>query len=362
MGLLLAIGGACGDSETSGGSVSPAPDARAAEDAPYSVDAAAPADAAGTEDGEVGRVTERAAAAICDALYRCCNAGDREDYFAAYRANELLAELRDQLPPDAELSEQECPGLVRQMLDITPFGDWVAQAQAGRVSFDPVAFANCVSTLAATSCGAEVREALHDSTCFGFAPPGGGSEQRSFFERTGAAGATCAPIRDGVGAGFFGTCDPTSHFCCYQNEDDPGIGCTYPFQGDGTAREGTCTAASGVGQACSATPPIQLCFTGLSCDADTLTCAASSDTALAVGDTCVDEGWNLLGTCVDSWCDLFGSSECEPLEDNGASCSADYECAAGACLDLHCAESTMCVAPDEGGASASGYQLDWEID
>jgi hypothetical protein len=40
--------------------------------------------------------------------------------------------------------------------------------------------------------------------------PAGGDEQRRMFARTATAGAACGPIRDGIGATFYGTCDPTA--------------------------------------------------------------------------------------------------------------------------------------------------------
>ena len=35
----------------------------------------------------------------------------------------------------------------------------------------------------------------------------------------------------------------------------------------------------------------------------------------------------LLGDCVDSWCDLFGSGQCEPPKADGESCFSGEECA-----------------------------------
>ncbi len=240
------------------------------------------------------------------------------------------------------------------MFAITPFGDWIAAARTDRVGFDGNAFAGCLAALDDASCGEPVRRALFDSTCLGFAAPSGGDQQRKIFSRSAGMNAACSPIRDGVGAAFFGTCNPHAAFCCYQDPDHPEIGCTYPFDGDGNPRAGSCAAAINPGGTCSMTPPLAICRTGTNCDTDDLVCIAESAAELAVGDPCVDDGFNLLGECVDSFCDLFGSSRCEPLRADGDDCLAPDECAGGDCIDGHCAALTTCDSPDDVAGPDAG--------
>ncbi|MCB9571285.1 MAG: hypothetical protein H6709_04265 [Kofleriaceae bacterium] len=294
-----------------------------------------------------------AAAAVCDALLRCCDDGDQIAYFAPLRDNERLAALRDRMPPDATLTDASCRSLVADVFAITPFGDWVDAARAGAVEFDAAGLAGCLATLDGAACGAPVRDALGDGTCLGVAPPAGGDAQRAMFHRTAVVGDACAPLRDGVGAAFYGTCDPDQAFCCYADPAHPEAGCTFPFDGDGVARTGTCAAAQPAGGTCSSALPLQLCQTGVSCDPTTQRCVADASTALAVGDLCIDSGFNLLGDCVDSYCDVLGSSRCEPLRADGDDCFGADECAGGACTGGRCGPLTTCdgmdtVPPDAG--------------
>ena len=95
--------------------------------------------------------------------------------------------------------------------------------------FDGAAFTSCVAALDG-ACGAPARAALFDSTCFGFAPPAGGDAQRRMVHRVAGVGAGCAPVRDGVGAAFFGTCDPTAALLLLRRPRALGLGCTVPVQ------------------------------------------------------------------------------------------------------------------------------------
>lgn len=281
-------------------------------------------------------VTRRAAASICGALFRCCD-DDLVTYFAPYRDNDLLASFKDRLPPTATLDEASCKSVVEEMLDIVPLGDWTKLANAGDVTFDPTAFDACLATLDHATCGAPVRSALWDSTCLGFAPPSGGTAQRSFFHRTKSAGATCHPIRDGIGAAFYGSCDPTSAFCCYEV---PGRdGCQFPYAADGEPRTGTCQAVAATNATCSPTAPVKLCATGSDCDSDTLKCVSTVEMPLSVGAACIDASYHVLGTCEDSYCDVLGTKKCEPMQPDGHACSSDEECTSGRC-------QTTCVPMD----------------
>lgn len=298
----------------------PVPDAPVPE-----VDATPPASAAD--------VTKRAADSIGSALFRCCD-DDLVEYFAPYRANELLEAFRDRLPPADEMA---CKTVLKEMLDIVPLGDWVTRASTGDVTFDAPAFDACLAALDGAACGDAVRAAVWDSTCLGFAAPAGGTSQRSFFRRTQGPSAACKPIRDGMGAAFYGTCDPTAAYCCYEV---PGRdGCQFPYDADGNARSGTCHAVAATGQTCSPSAPVKLCATGSDCDGDTLKCVLPIEMPLAVGAACIDAGYYLLGTCQDSYCDIFGTKKCEAPKANGIDCSADEECQSGRC-------KTTCVPMD----------------
>ncbi len=325
----------------------------APDDRPASVDGGPPSIDAVGDPPALDRFYADAADAVCGALVRCCDDTAQQEYFAAFAASELLVEFRDRLPPEVTLDEPACREVLAEMWTIVPFGDWIRAAERGDVTFDGAAFAACTATLDGATCGAGVRAALYDGTCLGFAPPAGGAEQRRMFHRTAGVDHACAPIRDGLGAAFFGTCDPTAAFCCYTNVDDPELGCTYPFDGDGVPRAGTCAAAVAPAGACSVTPPLAICQTGASCDADTLRCVAESSAALAVGEPCIDAGFNLLGECVDGFCDIFGTSRCAALRADGAACGAGYECQGGACPAGTCAPITSCDGmldePTDGG-------------
>jgi len=288
-------------------------------------------------DGLVAEV----AAATCDALFRCCDDTDVEGYFAPHRDSPSLEAIAPRLPPNMPLDAAGCPAVMEEIFAIVPFGGWVDAARAGEVGFDEAAYDACLDTLRTASCGDEVRAALYDGTCLAYNPPLGGDDQRRMFSRTASDGAPCGPIRDGIGAGFFGTCDPTTSFCCFTDPANPDIGCTFAYDGDGVPREGVCRPAGGEGDACDGLPPLSICRTGLEC-ADG-TCVAPSTATLAVGETCVDEGFMLLGDCDGGYCDLFGSSVCEPLEPDGAECTAPYECQSGSCVEGACAAPTFCT-------------------
>lgn len=319
-------------------------------DAEISVDAVSPA--------PVPNVTARAAKAICGALFRCCD-DDLVEYFAPYRNNELLAAFRDRLPPTGTLDEAGCQVVVEDMLDVVPLGDWVARANAGDVVFVPDAFDACITALDHATCGDAARAALWDSTCLGFTPPDGGTAQRAFFRRTKLSGASCQPIRDGIGAAFYGSCEPTAAFCCFEV---PGRdGCQFPYDADGNARTGTCQAVASTGQACSPTAPVKLCATGSDCDGDTLKCVLPIDAPLAIGATCIDAGYHSLGVCTDSYCDVLGTKRCESRRANGQACSIGEQCQSGRCKTT-CVPMDICteVAPPaatDGETCASAKDL-----
>lgn len=297
-------------------------------------------DAAPGPDAAVGPLLnnflENVSDEICEALFRCCNGADLELYYSLYIASDLLNDFDSMLPP---ASESTCKTVMPQMLAITPFGDWVEGAQAGRIDVDPGAYESCVRALSRAECGQELRAALADPTCFGFVAPAGGSEQRSMFARTGRVGDACSAIRDGDDAAIYGTCNPRSSFCCYEDPAMPGQ-CGEPFDASGAPRSGRCQQASAEGASCMFAP----CTTGLIC-ANTL-CTAPPRTPLGLGEICVDGSGNSLGICQGSYCDSADTTQCQAFEDVGSPCAADIECASQLCgAGGQCADNTVCTAP-----------------
>jgi hypothetical protein len=164
------------------------------------------------------------------------------------------------------------------------------------------------------------------------------------FVRTRGVGDACVPLWDGVGSRFYGTCDPTTSFCCYQNA---GAVCAYPFDGDGVPRSGTCQEASTAGEVCDAgLTTVQMCVTGQECGFATSTCVAMSETPIATGQPCYDDAeWVVTGDCADGWCDAGGSNVCEPFRSNGEACFFGFECTSGWCEAEQCAENETCAGP-----------------
>ena len=275
---------------------------------------------------------DQVAVGVCSLAMRCCDDDSLSTYFGFWTSNPNLTELVDGLPPtDLESCRQDVATLMTEI----PLGDWFAAVEEGTVSLNESAFTACLEDLENASCGPEAREALFDAECFGQAPPLGGEVRRSFVDRTQTEG-TCTPINDGIGSSFFGTCDPALAFCCYGVEE-----CGFPYGDDQSPQEGICQPTSSLGEACSPTPPIQVCQSGLSCDANSGTCIAVSTDQLTLGEECVDDAWNLLGECADSFCDLLGTGLCEALKANGQACFSSDECASGAC-DGTCTPNELC--------------------
>lgn len=276
-----------------------------------------------------------AAAAWCDAVLRCCDGADQAWAFSGWAADARLSHLAGRFPPDVTLDAESCTALVSEAWPELWLGDWLEAHEAGLVGYDGAEAEACIAELADATCGDPVLDAMFDGTCFGSAAPAGGAEQRRVFERTATDG-DCAPIADGFGGLYYGSCDPAAAFCCV---DDGGDCTPYPLPGD----VGTCVPASAVGETCSALPPLQLCQTGLECVQGR--CEAPATDALGVGDACYDSSsYTLLGDCADSWCDLFGSGACEPLKSDDEACGGAEECASGFCdpTTLTCAVDDTC--------------------
>jgi hypothetical protein len=287
-------------------------------------------------DPRLATLIPDAAAAVCGALFRCCDTESVVRYFEPYTLNDALAEFAPRLPPLAELSAEACPAVVADMLTVMPFGGWVEAALAGYVRLVPQAFDACLEALETAACGDDVTAALFDSTCFWIAPPSGGEEQRTLFARTGVEGTPCRSLNDGFGGVFFGTCDPDVAFCCYGEAG----ACDFP---EGASSEGTCRTAGAEGDACNQFP-LQLCRTGLDCAEDGV-CRAPAQAPLAAGDPCIDERFNLLGECVDAYCDVFDTSRCVPRRADGEACRGADECLSRACLEGACGDPRFCESP-----------------
>lgn len=295
-------------------------------------DTPAPRPPGSSVDGEVAldRTTmiPLAAARLCAALDRCCDADSQERFFAPWVALETFNDLDPRLPPAADLSADECPPLVEELLLRRPFGAWLAAVDRGLVTLDLAAAEQCLSELQA-GCGATLGDALLDATCFALGPPAGGVEQRRMFERKSASGP-CTALDDGVGGLLYGTCDPTLAFCCVGDE------CAFPAIGD----EGTCVAVTATGGACSMLP-LQLCATGASCGMDDR-CHAEGDAALALGAECIDDDFVLLGECVDGFCDVGNSDTCLPTVPLGEACDQPARCQTGLCEEGVCVQDGFC--------------------
>ena len=280
----------------------------------------------------------QAAEGVCEALTRCCDGESQKLYFDPWRTMEDLADLAGAMPTETPLEYEECVSLMEDVLPVVWLGSWLERVEAGEVSFNSDAAATCLAELEEATCGEELQNAIFDSTCFGSAAPYGGNESRKIFSRTNQAGASCQPIRDGFGGLYYGSCDPTTSFCCVSDDALDG-GCTpYPALGS----EGTCQTAGQEGDAC-ADIPIQLCRSGLVCDFDTSICTKEEWEPLSVGELCM-EGSDYLGACEDSYCD-FEAKTCLALLENNQSCTFGFECASAWCdQDTNvCIDNPICV-------------------
>ena len=318
------------------------PDAQVMLPMPADAGQDAVAEDATTPEVNLSSLPRDIAETVCAALFRCCSEEDKEQFFRPIVAVAGLTRFASRVPPAVEMTESSCAETVTEMYEQQPFGSWIAGTEEHGVQFQSAAFEACRAELTTASCGAEVRSAIFDGRCFGWQPPAASGVHRGLFERTATVGAACQPIRDGVGAGYFGTCDPATSFCCYTDVLRPEIGCTYPYTADDEPRQGMCAAASPEGGACSALAPIQLCQSGLTCDSGTQRCVRETEAPLDTGDACVDDRFNLLGICTDGYCDLFGSRECLPYRADGESCIGAEECRSGACASGVCEPLRYC--------------------
>ena len=324
-------GGAAGDADAEAdGDADDDRDADSDEDGEAETDGDTRPDGLALED-----LLTEVSAAICETLFRCCSPGHRALYFQPYAASPRLedAGYAGRLPPAVDLPADACPDLVREMLQIRPFGPWVDEARAGHVTYRPDEAATCLETLRDAACGAEAWRALVDPTCFGFVPPMGGDEQRRAFRRFLGVGEDCVQLTDGIGGGVYGTCDPEVAWCCRPSEADPDL-CAIR---DGIP--GRCAPVSDLGETCSYfPPPVQVCATGAYCDGETGSCAedAPSGTVLELGETCMVD-YEVVGDCRDGYCDAVAlDAVCVPFRAVGEDCFFAYECETGACDGGRC--------------------------
>lgn len=328
--LVLLFGCTTGDLSDSGNAIVATQNGEMGTEAPDDESPTPDSDGSNDEDlgesysGEAADLVIDASTAICDAMFRCCDEESHAWFFQAWRDNTLVADRLNDMPPNTSLSEDNCQDLVADLMVSTWLGGWIDGVENGHIELDPLGAGSCIAELHTATCGQDLREALLDRTCFSVSAPSGGDEQRRFVQRNGGPGTACNPIGDGFGGLYYGTCNPTEAFCCIA--DDAGECDPYPLVGE----SGTCAAITPDGQACSHDPPLQMCKTGSSCVEGM--CTVNSTAPLPVGDECYDPStYSMLGDCEDGWCDLFGSTQCEPRKDEAQSCMTAEECASAWC-------------------------------
>lgn len=296
-------------------------------------DAASP-DGDATSDvspgGDGSAALSRAARAVCGALSRCCSPDDIETYFGAYALDTRFDALGDVFPPDVE----QCAATLEDAWRIAPFGPWFDALDAGLIELNSEGLGACIEELNEAPCGAGAWDALLDSTCFALSAPLGGDAQRRAFRRSAEPATPCESLNDGFGGLWYGTCDPTQAFCCVRD----GFDCVPPTEAGAI---GVCATAATLGEPCGI-DPLKPCVTGLVCGPEG-TCEENVEaTLLSPGATCATDGFILLGTCVGSYCDLFGARVCVPKKTNGESCLLPEECISGQCDAGACAPFTTC--------------------
>lgn len=284
------------------------------------------------------------AAAVCEGLFRCCDASSRAAYREYFRFDPRT-EAADSLPPITDVAS--CRRYFEVKLGGGPFLDWINAARRGLVRYDPEGSVACRRAIATAACGQAMRNALADGSCYSaFTSSVVG---RRMFVRSAGAGALCRAIRDEPVIGMVhGSCEPSS-FCCVPAPDSTGR-CLSPWESVRTGVvDGQCRAAARVGAPC--TSAVGLDENYLAC-ADALACARGSnscqryqaDVDLTLGATCFDPERGLsLGRCpANSRCDGFqtdASNTCVRTLADGEPCDRNSLCETYRCLDGFCAPS-----------------------
>ena len=275
------------------------------------------------------------AAAMCQGFFSCCDTQDAEQFFLTFQNNPRYEQVVSQLPPNVPFTTESCSGILELALNTAPFGRWAEQVNAGRVNYNGLVAETCLEELQQATCGDSFLTALYDSTCFSFAAPNGGEEQRKMFSRIGAPGSECMALNDGQGGVVYGTCDPSQAFCCVRREDGT---CKVPEQ----TETGECVAVSPVGEACTILPSVQICATGNECGYESGVCEPPVEYInVQEGEVCT-ESFTIFGICENSYCDVTGTGNCMPFKDDGESCLFQEECASGACVNQVCGPDTYC--------------------
>ncbi|MFO0602148.1 MAG: hypothetical protein U0324_03185 [Polyangiales bacterium] len=318
------------------------PDHVAADASPPPADAVA--DAPSVPRDDLDSFAAVGAAAVCEGLFRCCDAGSRAAFRAGYRFDPRTQALEAE-PPFSD--EAGCRRYFATKLGGGPFADWIDAARRGLVRYDPDASVACRRAIATAACGEPMRNALANGACYGaFASPIDG---RRMFARSAGAGDPCRAVRDESVIGMFhGSCAPSS-YCCVPAPDGSGR-CLSPWESVRTGVvEGRCRAASRAGAPC--TGPVGLNEDYRAC-ADTLVCArdasgcqpAEPDVDLPLGARCFDTTRGLwVGRCpAGSRCDTSdttASYTCVRTLANGEPCERDSLCETYVCREGRCAQS-----------------------
>ena len=283
-----------------------------------------------TLDGLVSQI----ATVTCESIQNCCNAEELDLYFGPIGFNPYLEDLKAQLPPDAPFDPNTCVSLLTSAYEIVPFGPWVEAVRDGYAEFDEDMATQCLESMRNATCGAQFSEVMFGGECFGFSPPSGAGVSRRALTQIGTVGDACLPLNDGVGGGFFGTCNPMIAVCAVEDEQGR-RGLASIDRGE----TGVCIPSSVENERCSL-PDFQICRRGLSCVNDV--CVPPITTELQLGDTCY-EGWQLQGVCANSYCDMFGQpSVCVPFKGLGDACSGALECESGYCPNGMCEDGAFC--------------------
>ncbi len=277
----------------------------------------------------------RVASQTCATIQNCCLGSEIDIFFGPIGYNPNLEDIRSQLPPMAPFDPDTCVSLLTTAYQRVPFGPWIDAVKAGYAEFNEAAAIECLEEMESVACGAPLAEVMFSGRCFGFSPPSNAEISRQAFRQTGVLGDACVALNDGVGGGFFGTCDPMVGACAYEDSSDG----SRRLVSRARSEVGVCVPVKNENELCSL-PTYEICRRGLSCVNDV--CVPPITTPLSIGEGCYQD-WQLQGNCQDSYCDLFGEQAvCVARKDVGVACGGPEECATGHCADGACAAGAFC--------------------